>query len=97
MSTKNVNQSTTPKITSCLCGERVIKREKEKIVEVHPYDDLGYEIITDQATGFIIQKKFTDVVPCVGDVIVFYTIWFSRVVGLELNGELLYFLSEEDV
>jgi len=97
MSVKNVNQPTAPQIKDYLCGEHVIKQEKEKIVEVRSVDDLGYEVLTDQSTGFIIQKKFTDVVPCVGDVIVFYTIWFSRVVGLELNGKLLYFLSEEDV
>ena len=34
MSAKNVNQPTTPPIMHYLCGERVIKSEKEKIEEV---------------------------------------------------------------
>ena len=97
MSKQNVNQKNSPQIKEYLCGERVVKQEKEKIEEVRPVDNIGYEILTDQNTGFIISKKLTDVVPHVGDVIVFYTIWFSRVVGLELNENLLYFLSEDDV
>lgn len=90
-------QTKTPQIKHVLRGRSVFKADPEKIVKVSPYEDLGYTILTDHSTGFIIQKKFTDVVPQIGDEIVFYTIWFSKVVGLELNGKLLYFLDEEDI
>ena len=77
-------------------GENVVKQKEEKIVKVEAYYNDGYRIHTDEYTVFLLQKKFTDVIPQVGDAIVFYTVWFSKVVGLELNGKLLYFLSEED-
>ncbi len=97
MSKPDVNQTNVPQVLHYLCGERVIKRKKAKIVDVQPYEDIGYDILTENDTSFVIQKKLTDVVPCVGDDIVFYTIWFSKVVGVELNGKLLYFLTEENI
>ena len=37
----------------------------------------------------------SDAIPCVGDEIIFYTISFTRVVGVILNGRLLYYEKDE--
>jgi len=78
-----------------LNGEKVEKSSKQTIVKVEPIE-VGYDIVTNSQTGFIIRKDFIDIIPCVGDNIVFYTICLTRVVGIELNGKLFSFLSEED-
>lgn len=81
-----------PKPTHYLEDNKVEKREKEQIVEVQPVENVGYEIVTDKNTKFTIEKKYTSVIPQVGDSVVFYTIIYDlRIIGVELNGVLLYF------
>lgn len=86
-----------PQATHYLGGFKVEKKNKEQIVEVQPVDDLGYTIVTDKDTKFTIKKKHTSVIPQIGDDVVFYTILDERIVGVELNGELLYFLQRRNM
>lgn len=81
-----------PKPTHYLKDYQVEKEEKEQIVEVQPVENVGYEIVTDKDTKYTIEKKYTNVIPQVGDSVVFYTILDTHIIGVELNGVLLYFL-----
>lgn len=81
-----------PKPTHYLKKYKVEKKEKEQIVEVQPIENLGYEIVTDKDTKYTIERKYTNVIPHVGDSVVFYTILDTVIIGVELNGELLHFL-----
>lgn len=80
-----------PKIKDYVHGKKVVKSDKEKIVAVKTIEHIGNQIYTDRSKLFLIKDINTDVVPRVGDIVVFYTILGSEVVGLELNGKLLYF------
>ena len=93
---QNSDEAKDPLIRDCYRGLMVSKLEAEKIKEVTPSDEY-YKIVTDQDTHFsILKARASNVVPQPQDTIVFYTIGWSRVVGVELNGKLLYFLSDED-
>ena len=81
-----------PKSTHYLKEYKVEKREKEQIIDVQAVENVGYEIVTDKNTKFTIKKKYTSVIPQVGDNVVFYTILDTHIIGMELNGVLLYFL-----
>ncbi|MBE6448202.1 MAG: hypothetical protein E7018_02760 [Alphaproteobacteria bacterium] len=84
-----------PQVKDYLCGAKVVKSKPQKITGVIPIEDDGYEILTYDSHAFL--QSHTDTTPRYGDIIVFYTIREKKVVGIELNGELLYFLSEEDI
>jgi len=78
-----------------LCGSKVIKSKPQKISEVIPVENGGYQILTYDSHAFL--QSHSNTIPQRGDIIVFYTIREKKVVGIELNGKLLYFLSEEDI
>lgn len=69
----------------------------EKVVSVRILNDGWVDIKTDCDASFLISPKNTKVVPKVGDEITFYTILLTKVVGLELNGKLLYWLSDKEI
>ena len=69
----------------------------EKVVSVRILNDGWVDIKTDWDTSFLISPKNTKGVPKVGDEITFYTILLTKVVGLELNGKLLYWLSDKEI
>lgn len=80
-----------PEIKDYVHGKKVVKSDKERIVRVKTIEHVGNQILTNRSTMFLIKDIYTDVVPSVGDIVVFYTILCSEVVGVELNGKLLYF------
>ena len=84
-----------PQVKDYLCGSRVIKSKPQKITEVIPVENGGYQILTYDSHAFL--QSHSNTIPQRGDIIVFYTIREKKVVGIELNGKLLYFLSEEDI
>ena len=51
---------------------------------------LNYELQT-KIRNTQLKKKYTSVIPQVGDSVVFYTILDTCIIGVELNGALLYF------
>ena len=57
-------------------------------------DSFGVRI--DSHTGFFLRKSY-GVTPKVEDAVVLYSHWFARTRGLRLNGDLVYFLSLEDM
>lgn len=72
-------------------------KETSKIKEV---DNSGewYSITLENGSGFGIEKRLitTDIVPTEGDDVLLHTIG-SYIRGVELNGELLYYKSDEDM
>ncbi|MBE6452064.1 MAG: hypothetical protein E7012_01050 [Alphaproteobacteria bacterium] len=80
-----------PKIKDYVRGKKVVKSDKEKIVGIKAIEHVGNQIFTDRSTMFLLKNINTDVVPRIGDIVVFYTILCTEVVGVELNGKLLYF------
>ena len=78
-------------------GNHKVSSITEKITSVKVELDDFVKIVTDSGAGFTISPQNTKVVPKVGDTITFYTIWVTRVVGIELNGELLYWLPDNEV
>lgn len=88
----NFGKDGSPKPTDYLIDYKVEKKEKEQIVEVQPVENVGYKIVTDKNTKYTIDKKYTDVIPQVKDNVVFYKVLGTHIIGVELNGVLLYFL-----
>ena len=74
-----------------------VSSSTEKVENINVFPDGCIEVITDQGSGFILSPQVLKVIPQKGDFITFYTILVTKVVGIELNGNLLYWLSDDEV
>ena len=57
--------------------------------------DSGVDLLFDKNSRFVLDNKYYDKSPRIGDILTVYTVQLTRVVGVEINGKLLFFLPDD--